>query len=119
MTVATPWKPERRAPTRTSTMVSPDTITAIDRARLLISVKKFDESREVLMDVLLDKGLSDEILGRALLQKGNLGMRIGDYKGAMRDFQSALDLAGISAQLRGAAKNGLEFADSFEKLRRR
>ncbi len=93
--------------------------TVIDRARFLISVKKFDEARQVLVDVLLDKSLPDETIGRALLQKGNLGMHTSDYKGAKREYQSALDLAGISAQLRRAAKDGFDMAESFEKLRQK
>lgn len=93
--------------------------TAIDRARFLISVKRHDEAREVLIDVLAENGLSDETRGRAFLTKGNLGMHISDYKGAKRDYQSVLELRGTSAQLRETAKNGFELAESFEKLRQR
>jgi hypothetical protein len=93
--------------------------TAIDRARFQISIKNFVEAQEVLNEVLSDKSLSDETTGRALLQKGNLGMHTSDFTGAKRDYQSVLDLAGISAKLRSAAKAGFEFADSFEKLRRK
>lgn len=93
--------------------------TAIDRARFLLSVKKPDEAREVLIDVLQDTGLSDETRGRAYLQMGGVGMNTSDYKAAKRAYQSALDLAGISSQLRGAAKFGFETAESFEKLRQK
>lgn len=93
--------------------------SAIDRARFLISVKKFDEAREVLIDVLQDTGLSDETRGRAYLQMGGVGMNTSDYKAAKRAYQSALDLAGISSQLRNAAKFGFETAESFEKLRQK
>jgi predicted negative regulator of RcsB-dependent stress response len=93
--------------------------TKIDRARILISQKKYDEARDVLIDVLLDGSLSDETRGRAFYQKGNAGMSSSDYKNAKKDYQSVLQLPGASAGLKKAAQSGFEFAESFEKLRSR
>jgi hypothetical protein len=92
--------------------------TKIEGARYLISVKKFHEAREELTDILLDASLSDEVRGTALLQKGNIGMHISDYKAAERDYLAVLQLPGASAKLKNAAKQGADFATSFANLRK-
>jgi hypothetical protein len=98
--------------------IHPDEATfAIDRARLLTQQQRYDEAREVLIDVLAIAGLSPETRAKALLARGTNYFAYEDYSAAKRDFQAVIDLPGVSAQLKKSAQYGLEMTTDFEKIR--
>jgi hypothetical protein len=85
--------------------------------RLLIDQKRFPQAREEIADILSNGSFPVEIRGGAIMQRGHIAMRSGDYKGAVKDYQAVQQMPGTSEQLRKQAQTAAELADSFAKLR--
>lgn len=88
----------------------------LDAAQVMITMKRYDEASENVLDILERKGLSDATRGRAFLMMGNIGFYIGDFKAAKLGYQWVLKLPGANLQDKKSAEQGLEMAEDFEKL---